>query len=89
MDPLSYPPQRAAATSRWPEALRLASYIALWYLTSIVMTLYNKWLFSVREIRFPLLVTSLHLFGDTHPHGPDRYTGTQSTHIICLGGQSY
>ena len=42
--------------------VRLTTYIVAWYTCSIVMTLYNKWLFTAANgIRLPLLVTSLHL----------------------------
>ncbi len=62
---LSYAPLPAADTS--PVArqhrlalLKLCCYIALWFCFSISLTLYNKWLFVVFGLHFPLLITSMH-----------------------------
>ena len=41
--------------------LRVLFFIGCWYCISITITLYNKWLFSVYDFHFPLLVTSLHI----------------------------
>lgn len=37
-------------------------YISLWYFCSISMTLYNKWLFSLYGLPFPMTITALHIF---------------------------
>mmetsp|Transcript_26160 Transcript_26160/g.43273 ORF Transcript_26160/g.43273 Transcript_26160/m.43273 type:complete len:493 (+) Transcript_26160:184-1662(+) len=39
----------------------LVGYIGLWYVISISLILWNKWLFTVFGLPFPLLITSLHL----------------------------
>ena len=36
-------------------------FIGLWYVNSITITLYNKWLFSTYGLHFPLLITSTHI----------------------------
>ena len=45
----------------WLPLLRIAFFIGCWYVISITITLYNKWLFSVYGLHFPLLVTSAHI----------------------------
>eukprot|EP00967_Tisochrysis_lutea_P018492 scaffold20945_cov33-Tisochrysis_lutea.AAC.5 len=50
------PPQ-----GRWRKTVMLALCIGAWYLISISITLFNKWLFSVYDFHFPLLITSLHV----------------------------
>lgn len=34
--------------------------MALWFLFSISLTLYNKWLFVVFGLHFPLCITAMH-----------------------------
>ena len=41
---------------------QVLTYLVLWYAISITLTLYNKWLFAFYGLKFPLLVTSLHIF---------------------------
>ena len=41
-------------------SLTLAGWLGSWYACSITMTLYNKWLFALHGLRFPLLITSMH-----------------------------
>ena len=41
--------------------LLIASYIASWYCCSIGLTLYNKWLFSIYDFKFPIIVTFVHM----------------------------
>ena len=48
-----HPPWRA-------RQLKLGLYILAWYVSSVTLTLYNKWLFTVYGLHFPLLFTSLH-----------------------------
>jgi len=40
--------------------LWLSAYIIMWYLISVTLTLYNKWLFSVYDFHFPLTTTAYH-----------------------------
>lgn len=37
-------------------------YVLLWYMFSLGMTFYNKWLFAVYNFHFPLTITSVHMF---------------------------
>ena len=41
-------------------ALHISTFVLLWYVLSISLTLYNKWLFAVYGLRLPLLITALH-----------------------------
>ena len=41
--------------------LHVLFFICAWYCVSITITLYNKWLFSVFGMPFPLLITSVHI----------------------------
>ena len=36
-------------------ALHISTFVLLWYVLSISLTLYNKWLFAVYGLRLPLL----------------------------------
>ena len=40
----------------------VGAYLVVWYAISITLTLYNKWLFAIYGLHFPLLITSLHIF---------------------------
>ena len=40
--------------------LAVAAWICAWYAVSIVLTLFNKWLFAGFGLKLPLLTTSLH-----------------------------
>jgi len=62
--------QPADAPGRWPwrKSGELLLYICAWYAISISMTLYNKWLFSVYDFHFPLLITALHVGLKVRPH---------------------
>ena len=53
VEPTSLSPRR-----RW---LLISANVAGWFVVSIFMTIYNKWLFSIFGLKFPLLVTSVHI----------------------------
>ena len=38
----------------------VAAWICAWYMVSILLTLFNKWLFAGFGLKLPLLTTSLH-----------------------------
>lgn len=42
-----------------------ASLICIWYILSLSISIYNKWLYGVRELdfQFPLFTTGLQMFG--------------------------
>ena len=40
--------------------LKVVFWILVWYTLSISLTMYNKWIFTVYGLSFPLLVTSFH-----------------------------
>lgn len=39
----------------------VAGWLCVWYLLSIGLTMYNRWLFALYDFHFPLLVTAVHL----------------------------
>lgn len=61
----SEPAQHASMPGNQPNRrichfMQLVSHICLWYLFSVGLTLYNKWLFAVFGFKFPLLTTAYH-----------------------------
>ena len=58
----SEPPEPPSTRLLALRALRLGAWITVWFAVSISMTIYNKWLFALHGLRFPLLITSMHFF---------------------------
>ena len=54
-------PAEPSSPLSWLSICRVLFFIGCWYCISITITLYNKWLFSVYGLHFPLLVTSVHI----------------------------
>jgi drug/metabolite transporter (DMT)-like permease len=64
-EPVPRPPRRllmrAASACCTVRSLLIVSYIASWYVCSIGLTLYNKWLFSIHKFNYPIIVTLIHM----------------------------
>uniref|UniRef100_A0A7S0JD55 Sugar phosphate transporter domain-containing protein n=1 Tax=Calcidiscus leptoporus TaxID=127549 RepID=A0A7S0JD55_9EUKA len=54
-------PELQDVESAWYTTLPLLACIVSWYATSISLTLFNKWLFTIYGLSFPLLITTLHM----------------------------
>ena len=50
------------ASSQRLRMLQLTFWIITWYAFSICLTLYNKWLFTLYGLSFPLVITMIHFF---------------------------
>ena len=65
LDPTPYPesPPKALTPSLFRRILVIAFFILLWYIFSLLLSLYNKWMFAPLHLNFPfpLFVTSLHM----------------------------
>jgi len=68
LDPLSntyspHPSPTAAKRSLIRRIVHIFSLILLWYTFSLLLSLYNKWMFAPGHLNFPfpLFVTSLHM----------------------------
>lgn len=48
------------AAERFKRWTRISIWIVTWYAISITLTLYNKWLFDMYGLSFPLLITAVH-----------------------------
>ena len=60
--PAARPPPQISWRRHVLRSAKVLTYLVLWYAISITLTLYNKWLFAFYGLKFPLLVTSLHIF---------------------------
>eukprot|EP01137_Pigoraptor_chileana_P006545 Opistho-2@51034 len=47
-----------------PEPVRICGYVLFWYILSIGLTFFNKWMYSSYGLKYPLSITTIHfLYG--------------------------